>query len=306
VVGSSLLFMLAGLGSALHERAGDTLAATAPLPSSIAPAQPGDLPRGPAAVLENAPSVIPESPARVAGPAPVESPAGDPDPAEAPAGSSSPLPSPAAPAQIAALEGPSATATGDAGHYWVEYGVFLGEGYARRLQRALADHGLAAVIVQTHAPDGRVLVRVRSVALADYPEAREVATRAGRALGIGPLVHRSLTLPPQPPASMPVISFGRGEQRYWVQFGAFPRAGQAQRLADALRGGGIDAAISTARAASGRPLFLVRSLELPDRGSAVALAHRGRQAANVDYLIGRSVEPRHAAVALTSRLASKD
>jgi cell division septation protein DedD len=305
----SLLVTLAGLGTAIYlERAPDAVAVTTQA------AQPAALP-----VATNsepvpfAPTAAPTSPvAPEAPPAVATSPAADAprpaDPSAEPpsAGSSAPL-SPSAPPQVAALEAPAAMpALGESGRYWVEYGVFVGERYAQRLQQKLADHGLAASLVATHAPDGRPLMRVRSVALADYVEAREVAERARQAIGIGPLVHRSAGEPTRSPATVPVTSSTRGGQRYWVQFGAFPRAEQAARVKNALSDSGVDTIVATAHAASGRLLFLVRSVELADRDSAMALAHRGQQAANVDFLVGRSREPRHGADVAASQLAASD
>jgi cell division septation protein DedD len=310
----SLLVTLAGLGTAIYlERARDAATVATPAPPQPAavlvattsepiretPSVPAVATSIPSPVAAEPAPAIPTSPA-------AESPRPADPPAEPPAaGSSAPLP-PSAPPQVAALEAPAAmpSALSKAGRYWVEYGVFVGERYARHLQQGLAVHGLAASLVATHAPDGRPLVRVRSVALADYVEAREVAERARQALGIGPLVHRSAGESTRTPATLPVTSATRGDQRYWVQFGAFPRAEQAVRVKDALSGSGIDTIVATARAASGRLLYLVRSVELPDRDSAVALAHRGRQAANVDFLVGRSPEARHGANAAPSRLAA--
>lgn len=307
----SLLVTVAGLGTAIyHERARGLVAATPRSLPSLALAAPADSPPAPASAIERAPSVVPAA-AAAAMPAAVEPSPSDVAPAEPPAaGSSTPVP-PSAAGPLAALKpppaAPAAPLLSDGGHYWVEYGVFVGEGYARRLQQALAAHGLASLIVETHAPGGRALRRVRSVALADYAEAREVAERAGRGLAIAPLVHRSAGEPapvPQPPQALALTSAARGGQRYWVQFGAFPRAEQAQHLKDALGGSGVDTAVSTTRAASGRLLFLVRSVLLPDRGSALALAYRGRQAANVDFLVGRSLEPRRAGITAPPRLAA--
>jgi cell division protein FtsN len=304
----SLLVTLAGLGTAIYlEPAPDAVAVT---PQA---AQPAALPVArnsePIPFVPTAAPASPEAPPAVATPPAADAPRPADPPAEPPsAGSSAPL-SPSAPPQVAALEAPAAMAPalGETGRYWVEYGVFVGERYAQRLQQRLADHGLAASLVATHAPDGRPLMRVRSVALADYVEAREVAERARQALGIGPLVHRSVGEPTRTPATVPVTSSTRGDQRYyWVQFGAFPRAEQAARVKNALSDSGVDTIVATAHAASGRLLFLVRSVELADRDSALALAHRGQQAANVDFLVGRSREPRHGADAAASQLAASD
>jgi cell division protein FtsN len=312
----SLLVTLAGLGTAIYlEHAPDAVTvATQPAQPAALPVATTSEPVAPApsaaAVTTAAPAslVAPEAPSAVATSPAADAPRPADPPAEPPsAGSSAPL-SPSAPPQVAALEAPAAMppALAESGRYWVEYGVFVGERYAQRLQQRLADHGLAASLVATHAPGGRPLVRVRSVALADYVEAREVAERARQALGIGPLVHRSAGEPTRPPATVPMTSSTRGDQRYWVQFGAFPRAEQAARVKNALSDSGVDTIVATAHAASGRLLFLVRSVELADRDSALALAHRGQEAANVDFLVGRSREPRHGADAAAAQLAASD
>jgi cell division septation protein DedD len=315
----SLLVTLAGLGTAIYlERAGDRAAvampAPLPAPAHVATADPpaAPTPRAADGVTVAPPSPIPAEGASAATESPVldSPPHIAPPVAESPAaGSSGPL-SPAAPPQLAALESPppalAPPSAVEAGHYWVEYGVFVGERYARRLQQALADHGLAAAIVATHAPDGRALLRVRSVALADYAEAREASARAERALGIGPLVHRSAAEPPRVPVASTLTSSTGGDQRYWVQFGAFPRAAQAEHVKEALRQGGIDTVVSAIHATSGRLLFLVRSAPLADEASALELAHRGRQAANVDFLVRRSPDPRHGAATRSSRFAVSD
>jgi cell division septation protein DedD len=313
----SLLVTLAGLGTAIYlERARDLAAAAPPAPVAALRTETPDqaaapLPgaavltratREPPAPVDAAPAVpaVAESPAVVSPPVPA------PPPAESPvAGSSAPM-APAMARQVAALEAPppaaaAALPAAATGHYWVEYGVFVGERYARRLQQALADHGLAATVVASHAPDGRPLLRVRSAAMADYAGARAAAASAEQALGIGTLVHRSAGESPAPTPA-PVIA-SSGDQRYWVQFGAFPRPQQAERVKDVLQQSGIDTIVSTMRATSGRLFFLVRSVRLPDRDSALALAHRGRQAANVDVLVGRSLEQRHGAAGAPSTVA---
>ena len=67
--------------------------------------------------------------------------------------------------------------------------------------------------------------------------------------------------------------------------------------------GGVETAISTMHGTSGRILYWVRSLNLPDRDSALAVAGRGKEAGNIDFLVGQSnvrstpavsAEPKHA------------
>jgi cell division septation protein DedD len=322
LIALSLLVTMAKLGSAIHiERLPDTVVAVAATPASPAPpAAHATLPDAVVATPTSthynvaAATAAPQADAQMTVTAPPASPPSvAPLPEPTVAGSSAPLPA-GAPfqAQLTSLEAPpmAAPVAAEAGRYWVEYGVFVGETYARRLQQALTAHGLAANLVQTHAPNGRPLVRVRSVALADYAEAREVAERVRQALGIGPLVHRSApaaeSLPRLAPAlPVTVTASSDADPRYWVQFGAFPHADQAARLSDALRGSGVDTAVSTIRAMSGRLLFLVRSAPLADHASALARARRG-QAANVDVLVGRSPESRRSALPAPARFAATD
>src|SRR5690242_7881928 len=55
--------------------------------------------------------------------------------------------------------------------YWVEYAVYANARAAKRLQQALTDQGLKTVIVPTHTPNGRPLLRVRSAPDLDYSTA---------------------------------------------------------------------------------------------------------------------------------------
>jgi cell division protein FtsN len=274
----AVLVTLATLGSGLFlERTRPVLtAAPGPASPAVAAAATANPAPAPAPAVENAPSVRPEAPAETSAAGSVSAASG-------------------ARGAPAALETPVPPALGDTGDYWVEYGVFAGDGDAQRVQQALANQGLSSVVVVTHMPDGRVLLRVRSVVLADHDEASEVAARAQRALGIGTLVHGSAGETAPVPVAPTAAS--TGAERYWVQFGAFLRAEQAQQVRDALGESGIDAAVSPTHDASGRPLFRVRSALLPDRDSALALARRGHDAAKVDFLIGRSADTRRAAIA---------
>jgi hypothetical protein len=106
-----------------------------------------------------------------------------------------------------------------AARYWIEYGVFLGqgEGYARRLQQALAEHGITAAIVAAHGAGGRPLLRVRSAAIADDGEARAMAARAKRVLGIPSLLHRETgETAPSDATAVPRPAAGRGDAVSWV------------------------------------------------------------------------------------------
>ena len=140
-------------------------------------------------------------------------------------------PEPTAPAAV--LSSPGATTAAPPGEaaaapsqYWVEYGVFTGARAAKRLQQALANQGLDTVITQTHAPDGRALVRVRS-SLLDHGAAKAASESARQALKLSALLHRSAAPPAQTVARAAAPSVSQG---YWVQFGAFPHRQQAARL----------------------------------------------------------------------------
>jgi cell division protein FtsN len=200
--------------------------------------------------------------------------------------------SPAAPTTaIETREPATPTNTAPATSYWVEYGVYTNTRAAKRLQQALADQGLETVIAPTHTPDGRPLLRVRSAPALDYGAAKAASENARQALKLSALVHRGTPAPDQPVAQ-PTVSqapASSAPQGYWVQFGAFPYRAQAVRLQEQLARSGIDTAVSTMRGTSGRTLYWVRSLNLPDRDSAVAVATRGQQAGSTDFLVGQSI-----------------
>jgi len=200
---------------------------------------------------------------------------------------------PEPPARGSMLSPPEATKAAEPGEtatpatqYWVEYGVYAGARAAKRLQQALADHGLETVIVPTHAPDGRPLLRVRSSLLLDHGAAKAAAENARQALKLGTLLHRSVVPPAQAVARAPAPSASQG---YWVQFGAFLHRQQATRLQEQLARSGVETAVSTMRGTSGRTLYWVRSLNLPDRDSAMAVAARGQEAGSTDFLVGQSI-----------------
>lgn len=195
-----------------------------------------------------------------------------PQPAESAALEAPPPAAASAPAVSAALPAPRRGAESKSG-YWVEYGAFAGERYARRLQQALSRQGLDAVIVATHARDGRKLLRVRSAPLTDLATARQAAAEAQRRLRLAALVHRGS------PTAAP-------ERHYWVQFAAFAKPKPAARLSRTLRRGGVAASVSSVRAASGKSLYLVRSPVVAGRAKALALGERGRLVAQTDFLIG--------------------
>jgi cell division protein FtsN len=208
----------------------------------------------------------------LAGPAPTAGP-----PAKPQSAALEPPPPAPAPAQAAAPRHP----------YWVEYGVFVGPRYAKRLQQALARDGLESVVVATHGSHGRKLLRVRSAPLGALADARAAAAKADRALHLAALIHSG-----QPEAGAPA-------PHYWVQFGAFRKEAQAARLQHRLAtAAGLGTSVTAVRGTSGKPLFLVRSTPLATRDAAVAIAVRARPIAEVPCLVGLAsgrLAARHAA-----------
>ena len=233
---------------------GSPLAAAAAVPLEPPPAERGALP----AIEPQAGGTRAESPPP-AQTALLEPPSGSPAPSAAPLALAPPPGQAAEPRPVT--------------QYWVEYGVFAGQRYARRLQQALAEQGLDTRIVRTHTPQGRPLLRVRSEATADLAAARAAAATAEGALTISTLVHRAAP------------SAAAATKHYRVQFGTFPTRQQAAQLKRDLSKGGVAATVSLVRGKGDKPLYFVRSLRLPDRLSATLLAARGREIAQVDGLI---------------------
>lgn len=326
----SLLATLTGLATAIYlERARDaadptTLAETAS-PAAAAPivqtaAMPADQSAADAASKTHDPmaasAAIPAPPSiepRAGAAAPAVSPARSPEsPEHEPATSSPTIVAPPSP-QVARLEvtpeppAPAVTrspaATVDAHEavtspatiattpYWVEYAVYTNARAAKRLQQTLSDQGLKTVIVATHTPDGRPLLRVRSGSELDYGAAKAASDNVRQALKLSALIHRGTPTREQDgaPAAVARESAPSVSQGYWVQFGAFPHRPQAERLQQELARGGVATAVSTMRGTSGRTLYRVRSLNLPDRDSALAVAGRGREAGSTDFLVGQSI-----------------
>jgi cell division protein FtsN len=218
-----------------------------------------------------------------------------PEPAPAPAAAALPI----EPAKIAEPE--EAAVTAPAPQYWVEYGVFTGARAAKRLQQELAGQGLDTTITSTHAPDGRPLLRVRSPALLDYGAAKAASATARQGLRLSALLHRNIAAPAAAAVALGAPTSPSANHNYWVQFGAFLHHHQAAKLQEELARGGVDTAISTMHGTSGRTLYWVRSLNLADRDSAVAMADRGKAAGSTDFLVGQSNvhslaggEPKHA------------
>lgn len=182
---------------------------------------------------------------------------------------------PAAPPIAASAQPRPAPAgrTAAADSYWIEYGVFAHMKAAKRLQRALADHGLTTRIVRTHTPQGRALLRVRSAPLTK-DAAHLAMQKAASGFGIAALLHRG----------SPALAAAR----YWVQFGAFQHRPYAQRLKSHLDQSGIATVVVSTRESSGKSLYLIRSRPLPDRASAIALGERGERVSHAAYLIGRT------------------
>ncbi|HEX6842759.1 MAG TPA: SPOR domain-containing protein [Stellaceae bacterium] len=268
----------------------DPMAASAaiPAPPSIEPSA------GAAAAPTVAPAPSAESPQQVAAtPSPVSVPSAAPQVARLEVTPEPPAravtPSPAAPVGAPeAATSPAATVTTP---YWVEYGVYANARAAKRLQQALSDQGLQTVIAATHTPDGRPLLRVRSASALDYAAAKAASENVSQALKLSALIHRGAPghEPESAPASVAQASTALPSQGYWVQFGAFPHRPQAERLQQQLARGGIETAVSTMRGTSGRTLYWVRSLNLPDRDSALAVAGRGKEAGSTDFLVGQSI-----------------
>ena len=186
-----------------------------------------------------------------------------------------PQPRPVAPAEPAEPAAPLRGAA--AAHYWVEYGVFDGPAYAKRLQHALAERGLASVVV-TSEGHGRKLLRVRSTPLASLALARQAALTAHSALAIAPLIHHG-----RPGA-------GVAPAHYWVQFAAFRKPAPAARLQRRLARNGVGATVSSVRGKSGKPFYLVRSNPLATHAEAMATAARGRQLTSLEALVGMTPE----------------
>lgn len=248
----------------------------------------------------------PPLPALAVEPAPLHDPlaadAAVPAPPSAPAAAApalahiEPLAGPAAPAsppsasQTAALEAPAPApppAAAPRHPYWVEYGVFVGPFYAKRLQQALTRNGLASVVVTTHGRHGKKLLRVRSAPLSALSDAREAAAKADHALHLAALIHSGL-----PEAGAPA-------PHYWVQFGAFRKRAQAARLQHRLAQAGLGTSLYAVRGTTGKPLFLVRSTPLTSHDAAVAIALRARPVAETPCLVG--IASRHAAARRLAR-----
>jgi cell division septation protein DedD len=185
-------------------------------------------------------------------------------PPEAPAAAPAPPPSPA----------PRAAATRAAPGYWVEYGVFAGEHYARRLQQSLSAQGIRSIITRTHTPAGRPLWRVRSAGLSDLGAARAAAGAARQSLKLASLIHRHA------PARAPKA------ERYWVEFGRFPARPEARRMQQKLAQHGIATTVTSMRDKSGKPLFSVRSSHLASRAGAGKLVRQARGVLEARIVIG--------------------
>jgi cell division septation protein DedD len=183
-------------------------------------------------------------------------------PPAAPAASAAPAAAPAPP--------PLGAATTP---YWVEYGAFIREPDAHRLQQALSRRGLEAVVIPTHGRGGRKLFRVRSAPLGDPAAARQAADTARQTLRLAVLVHRGS------PAAAPT--------RYRVQFAAFAQPQRAAQLSRELRRHGIAASVHRVQRTSGKSLYLVQSAPVRDRDQALALGARGKSLVKSDFLVER-------------------
>ena len=194
----------------------------------------------------------------------------------------------------AALVQPPADSTekpGTSGGYWVEFGVFVGPGYAERLRYALSAVGVGSDIVSTQTPNGRHLMRVRSPVLADHASADALAQKAQHALDITPLIHHTRPVPE------PVVAL-KGDGPYWVQYGAFNHSKPAVMLKTVLKQKGVTATVIRTQGKSGKSLFLVRSRGIDSYLTAKAMAQRADHSGKLGALIGRnpvqrSIELRH-------------
>lgn len=301
----ALTFALAvaaiGIGTAIYLERPHAPARTAsaeqnltPLPAPAVVPAPEHDPRAAAAAI---PAAAPPPGAAAPALALVEPQAGAPAPVKAPQVKSAALEAPSAPppsARAAPLPPPAAAPRG---HYWVEYGAFVGPFYAKRLQQALTRNGVESVVVETHGRHGRKLLRVRSVPLAALAAARQAAEKANAALHLAALIHSG-----SPEAGAPA-------RRYWVQFGAFSKPTQAARLQRRLAHAGLGTTVTSVRGTSGNALFLVRSTPLSTHQAAVAIALRARPLARTDCLVGTArsrAAPRHAARAPPRSVAASN
>ena len=225
------------------------------------------------------------------------------------AAAAEPAPSPAAPVVSAAAEPfpPAATpsAPGDAPasalpspapaaaplpnaepQYWVEYAVYVGRHYAVRLQQSLAREGLDTVVVRTHTPAGRPLLRVRSARPSDHAMAERAAEIARHSVRIVALLHRL------PNAAANGVARGPAPPVYWVRLGAFHERRNAAAARETLARHGIDTILYSAHRSSGNSLFYLRSVGDPDRVAAADLAAQARAVVAVGATVLRG--PAHA------------
>jgi cell division septation protein DedD len=279
-VAGSLALILAvavlgfGIATALYlDQPSRALMLRAPALAALLPKPPGPPPQ--LAALPP-PAALPAIEPQAGSSAP--SPTAAPEPADA----APPAPVIAALPALPPVAAPPAIAGRASRHYWVEYGVFAGKTYARRLEQSLKGQGLPAVVVATHDPRGRRLLRVRSAPLANLAAARAAAAKAGEALHLAALIHSGS------PAAAP-------EPRYRVQFAAFAKARPAARLSRALRRRGITASVYVTRGIAGKPLFYVRSQRVRDHRQALALGARGRSLITGDFLVEEVPQTKHAA-----------
>jgi len=182
----------------------------------------------------------------------------------------------AAPADIAAA-GP---------RYWVEFGAYDGSFYADRLKRKLTALGIAATVTEAPGRYGRRYLRVRTTGDSDRDDAIGLSAKARAALQIVPLLHRAAAVSPAPTRAAAPVAKGN----LWVQFGAFRRRADADRVVDKLGKSDVQTSVIKIRNDSRPPLYLIRASGLADRSAAVEVAQRGAVALHTkDVLIGESV-----------------
>ena len=259
----------------------------APSPSAPSPAPSDDLPDlAPTAgtsvapgAAASAPDIVPASPplaltAAVVALAPAAPVAVAPlpqrdDPAAATA-PSQPIASLEAPRAALAEPAPATPAEGAnaAPRFWVEYAVYARRHYADHLQKDLAKQGLDTVVVRTHTPDGRPLLRVRSAHPVDREAAETAAATARQSIKIVALIHRLAGDAGATIASNPATPL------YWVRVGSFAARHSATAARRALARHGIATILYSARDKADKPLFYLKSSGNPDRLAAAGLAAR--------------------------------
>jgi hypothetical protein len=159
-------------------------------------------------------------------------------------------------------------AASSAPRFWVEYAVYARRHYADNLQKNLAKQGLDTVVVRTHTPDGRPLLRVRSAHPIDRDAAESAAATARQSIKIVALIHR------MPPDAGGTIATGPAKPVYWVRLGGFTARDSAAKAREALAQHGIRTTLYSTRDKSDKQVFYLKSMSSPDRPATADLAAR--------------------------------